>query len=200
NLNKLRHLKFSRSTSALPKTSKVLDLPEGVKQIGGGIGFNYKVPVAARSKASICTNTPQTCHGLFQGRLHRLGIGLLRSPTAVAKAKAKRTLRSLVIPERQEDPRTAFPTDFRGSTWSLFARLESADTATVSSSPISEAEPPTPTTQECNDVHMGVVNEDEGFDEGSVKQEIRAGDDSEQMTTLRLVVPSAVKLSVAVEA
>ncbi|KAG6910644.1 hypothetical protein DXG01_009154 [Tephrocybe rancida] len=190
--NLTRFRKLGRSTSTLPRPSKILDLPEGVKQIGGGIGFKYNVPVAAKSKASICTNTPQACHGLFHGRLHGLGLGLLRSPTATAKVKARRTLMSLVIPERRSDERS-FPTEFRGSTWSLVVPLlpdgkglESTGAATASSSPISGADPVTPATLVC-DAATVTTEDEEGLDSESVAPQTGSGD---VQMTLRLVVPT----------
>ncbi|KAF5376979.1 hypothetical protein D9615_007218 [Tricholomella constricta] len=167
------------------------DLPDGVEQIGGGIGFTYNIPVAARSKESICTNTPQTCHGIFQGRLPGLGLGL-RSANSVAKAKARRTLLSLVVPPAQEEPYdSTFPRNYRGSSWSLamplspdLLNIESKSSATASSSPLTEAGPLTPATlaYEEPEVMMG----EQGFEE-RFAHEVKVGDAE---MTLRLVLPS----------
>ncbi|RXW14177.1 hypothetical protein EST38_g11676 [Candolleomyces aberdarensis] len=45
-----------------------LDLPVGLEQIGSGIGFSYNLPPAIRSKASICSATPRSCHNIFGTR------------------------------------------------------------------------------------------------------------------------------------
>ncbi|KAG6902005.1 hypothetical protein C0995_005652 [Termitomyces sp. Mi166 len=194
NLTKLR--KFGRSTSALPRPSPILDLPEGIKQIGGGIGFKYNVPAAARSRVSICTNTPQTCHGIFKGRLHGLGIGLLRLPATKAKAKTRCALESLVISTRQDDPQV-FPTEFRGSNWSFVmptsrgSRMESGGTELESAvnSPVSEPAPLTPTTLGCANADVASA-EGENFEENA-EHKTRPSDDA--LMTLRLVVSSGAK-------
>ncbi|KAH0590033.1 hypothetical protein H2248_000212 [Termitomyces sp. 'cryptogamus'] len=182
NLSKLR--KFGRSTSTLSQPSPVLDLPEGIQQIGGGIGFKYEVPAAARSRDSICTNTLQTCHGFFNGRLHGLGIGLWRSPTA--KAKAKRALKRLVISAREDDPQ-AFPTAFRGSNWSLVlpasqkSRVEASSTETAANSLVSEHVLTTTMTLDCANVEVASAKD---VDLESADNEVRTA----ELMTLRLVV------------
>ncbi|KAF8060847.1 kinase-like domain-containing protein [Lyophyllum atratum] len=173
------------------------DLPEGVTQIGSGIGFTYNIPVAVGSGESICSDVPQTCHGMFQGRLPSLGLGLglgSRSTTALAKAKARRTLLSLAIPQTQtqEDmDKAAFPRDFRGSSWSLVtpsllpvSDIESQSAEGALSSPVSDAGPLTPATLVYEEPEVVVIGED-GFKEG-VAQEVKAGDVE---VTLRLVGP-----------
>ncbi|GLB36725.1 hypothetical protein LshimejAT787_0310120 [Lyophyllum shimeji] len=172
-----------------------LVLPEGVTRIGGGIGFTYNIPAAARSSASVCSNTPQTCHAIFQRRLLS-GLGLrlgVRSASALAKAKARRTLLSLAIPEPPEDQTDApFTKDFGGSTWSLVTpsspdvlNIQAGPGETFESSPVSEAGPRTPATLLCEEPEV-VVIEESGFNDGEA-QEVKAGDVD---VTLRLVVPS----------
>ncbi|KAH0590067.1 hypothetical protein H2248_000244 [Termitomyces sp. 'cryptogamus'] len=184
NLSKLR--KFGRSTSTLPQPSPILDLPEGIQQIGGGIGFKYEIPAAARSRDSICTNTPQTCHGFFNGRLHGLGIGLWRSPTVIAKAKAKRALKRLVISAGEDDPQ-AFPTAFRGSNWSLVmpasqkSRVEATSTETAANSPVSEPVLMTTMTLDCAKVDVASATD---VNLESADNEVRVS----ELMTLRLVL------------
>ncbi|KAJ7582496.1 kinase-like domain-containing protein [Mycena floridula] len=52
-----------------------LELPTGIEQIGSGIGFTYSCPAANRSRASICTATPN-CHAGFPGLGLKLGGGI----------------------------------------------------------------------------------------------------------------------------
>ncbi|KAG5642998.1 hypothetical protein DXG03_001775 [Asterophora parasitica] len=185
--NKLR--KKTRSAKPVPLqlknlSSPALDLPEGVKQIGSGIGFTYSMPAAALSKASICTTTPKTCHGYFQGRLPGLGLGLglgLRSANAAAKAKARRTLLDLVITPAKEDI-----CDFRGSSWSLSTPLTPDllhdGPATASSSPLTEVGPLTPAALVYEELGAAMMGE-LGFEESSA-HEVKVGDVD---VTLRLV-------------
>jgi hypothetical protein len=42
------------------------DLPMGIEQRGKGIGFTFMVPAANHSNISICTTTPEACHGFFR--------------------------------------------------------------------------------------------------------------------------------------
>ncbi|KAJ7647786.1 hypothetical protein FB45DRAFT_208820 [Roridomyces roridus] len=72
---KLRKLRRPLSTTFMSKVSEPIpDLPSGLEQIGKGIGFTYKIPVASHSKASICSPAERS----FAGRLFRSGLGLLR--------------------------------------------------------------------------------------------------------------------------
>lgn len=195
NLTKL--CKFGRSTPSLPRSSPVLDLPEGIKQIGGGIGFKYDIPAATQSRVSLCTNTPQTCRGFFNGRLHSLGFGLWRSPTAIAKAKTKRALKDLLNSAREDEP-PAFPTEFRGSNWSLVmpASQESRMSASYSTEsaghpPISEFAPLANATLECVNV-VETLAEQENSEENLEKRVSNA------LMTLRLVASSEAKTKVYV--
>ncbi|KAG6899797.1 hypothetical protein C0993_006847 [Termitomyces sp. T159_Od127] len=183
--------KLGRSTPSLPRPSPVVDLPEGIKQIGSGIGFKYDVPAATRSRISLGTNTPQTCHGFFNGRLHNLGFGLWRSPTTIAKAKAKRALKSLLISAREDDSQK-FPTEFRGSNWSLVMPASqesrmSTSTELAGNSPISDLAPLTPTTLECADIEAFAEQENS---EKSTEHDNRASD---ALMTLRLVASSELR-------
>jgi len=87
--------------SVLP--GRLAEFPNGVKQMGSGIGFTYNLPQdQTKSKASICTmsNAPLACHGMFQGLGLtglglRLGSGLAASSRGKARDKIRGTLRSL---------------------------------------------------------------------------------------------------------
>ncbi|KAJ7287046.1 hypothetical protein C8J57DRAFT_1495527 [Mycena rebaudengoi] len=73
--NKLRKLRRPISTPLLRKRpDPIPNLPQGLEQIGKGIGYTYKVPPTSCTKASICT----TGNGSAAGRLFRGGFGLLR--------------------------------------------------------------------------------------------------------------------------
>ncbi|KAJ7104578.1 kinase-like domain-containing protein [Mycena crocata] len=76
---KLRKLRRPLSTPLIAKrTEPVLNLPSGLEQIGRGIGFTYKIPIASHSKATICTTTaPSAATKLLRNGLG-LGKGLLR--------------------------------------------------------------------------------------------------------------------------
>ena len=54
------------------------DFPPGIERIGNGIGYTYSLPVANRSKLSICTSAPRPCHGTIwrSSKLSGLGIEL----------------------------------------------------------------------------------------------------------------------------
>ncbi|KAJ7807849.1 hypothetical protein B0H14DRAFT_1529069 [Mycena olivaceomarginata] len=72
--SKLRKLRRPLSTPGLGsrRPEPILNLPRGVEQIGKGIGFTYRMPVASHSKASICTGTPRS----VASKLFRSGLGL----------------------------------------------------------------------------------------------------------------------------
>ena len=77
-----------RSTGALRPSKPVEpipNLPNGIHQLGSGIGFTYNVPTAISSKHSVSSLTPANCfHGGFSLNLG-LGIGNL---TRKAKQKS----------------------------------------------------------------------------------------------------------------
>ena len=54
------------------------DFPPGIERIGNGIGYTCSLPAANRSKLSICSSAPRSCHGMFwrSSKLSGLGIGL----------------------------------------------------------------------------------------------------------------------------
>jgi hypothetical protein len=77
-----------RSTGALrpPKpVEPIPNLPNGIHQVGSGIGFTYNMPAAISSKLSVSSFTPANCfHGGFSLNLG-LGIGNI---TRKAKQKS----------------------------------------------------------------------------------------------------------------
>ncbi|KAJ3804772.1 kinase-like domain-containing protein [Lentinula aff. lateritia] len=85
--NKLRKLRRPKSTPAFTHPDVIMksgskideyELPNGIKQIGSGIGFTYTVPAAARSKSSICTPTsvPRRSHSILPSIGVGIGLGL----------------------------------------------------------------------------------------------------------------------------
>ncbi|KAJ7503096.1 kinase-like domain-containing protein [Mycena galericulata] len=93
--NKLRKLRRPLSTPLLSKRSEpILNLPSGVEQIGKGIGFTYKMPVASHSKASICTTAAPSAASKFL----RGGLGLGR---VLRKAKSQPKFSSAGGPDRR---------------------------------------------------------------------------------------------------
>ncbi|KAL0955961.1 hypothetical protein HGRIS_002143 [Hohenbuehelia grisea] len=74
--------RYADTTSPMPtlalntqqSSQSQLKLPQGVEQIGQGIGFTYSTPAAARSKLSLCTNT--SFGGREQTCLFSSGLGL----------------------------------------------------------------------------------------------------------------------------
>ncbi|KAJ6631467.1 hypothetical protein B0H10DRAFT_495560 [Mycena sp. CBHHK59/15] len=81
--NKLRKLRRPLSTPLIGKRPETIaDLPKGVEQIGKGIGFTYKAPVASHSKPSICSTAPSSS---VVGKLLRGGLGLLRQAKSQPK-------------------------------------------------------------------------------------------------------------------
>ena len=69
-----------RSTSALRSSKPVEpipDLPNGIHQLGSGIGFTYNVPTAISSKLSVSSFAPANCQSIFHGGFSlNLGLGL----------------------------------------------------------------------------------------------------------------------------
>jgi len=69
-----------RSTSALRPSKLVepiLNLPNGIHQLGSGIGFTYNVPSAVSSKLSVSSFTPSNCQSIFHGGFSlNLGLGI----------------------------------------------------------------------------------------------------------------------------
>ena len=69
-----------RSTGALRSSKMVepiLDLPNGIHQLGSGIGFTYNVPAAISSKPSVASFTPVNCQSIFRGGFSlNLGLGI----------------------------------------------------------------------------------------------------------------------------
>ena len=69
-----------RSTSAL-RSSKAVEpipnLPNGIHQLGSGIGFTYNVPTGISSKPSVSSFTPANCQSIFRGGFSlNLGLGI----------------------------------------------------------------------------------------------------------------------------
>ena len=69
-----------RSTGAL-RPSKTVEpipnLPNGIHQLGSGIGFTYNVPAAISSKLSVSSFTPVNCQSIFRGGFPlNLGLGI----------------------------------------------------------------------------------------------------------------------------
>ena len=73
------------------------DFPPGIERIGNGIGYTCSLPAANRSKLSICSSAPRSCHGMFwrSPKFSGLGIGLgqltSRRPKASFIKKSMRT-------------------------------------------------------------------------------------------------------------
>ena len=93
-----------RSTGAL-RPSKTVEpipnLPNGIHQLGSGIGFTYNVPDAISSKPSVSSFTPANCQSIFRGGFSLnfgLGIGNL-----TRKAKQKSIHLSQIQPFGETD-------------------------------------------------------------------------------------------------
>jgi hypothetical protein len=181
--NKLRKKCRPTSRVSLSHEQRQLELPTGVEKIGSGIGFTYTLPAAARSKASICSNVPPTCHNMLQARIPVFTLGL-RLANELCKTMTKSKTRRIPTHEDRNSSET-FTQDLR---WSLVLPIDPLSTLASnsnSSSPMSEAGPFTPDTvgfEEC-----GVVMK--GFEDG-VALEVREGD---PVSTLRLVSPAMVQ-------
>lgn len=69
-----------RSTGALRPSKPVepiLNLPNGIHQLGSGISFTYNVPTALSSKLSVSSFAPANCQSIFHGGFSlNLGLGL----------------------------------------------------------------------------------------------------------------------------
>ena len=92
-----------------PQESPMLDLPTGIVQTGHGIGFTYSLGPATLSKASICSTTPRTCHGLS-----------LKGFPKLARKTKRRVAPELASLETDDDREmAAVMKEIYGSTWSL---------------------------------------------------------------------------------
>jgi hypothetical protein len=92
-----------------PQDSPTLDLPTGIIQTGQGIGFTYSLGSATLSKASICSTTPRSCHGLSWKGFPRL-----------ARKRVGRVSAGPIPEETDEDQEmVAVMKEIYGSTWSL---------------------------------------------------------------------------------
>lgn len=185
-----------KPSNGLPLSREIQKPPgvhfsQDIKQIGSGIGFTYTMPVATLSKASICTTTPRSCHGMFHGRVSGLG---LRLPFGSSKTKVKgRRAPPSLTASRNQDDNDGSPTfmqDFGGSSWSLVSPamlppshdVESPRLTTTSISPISDAGPLTPEGVDYE------LSENGGL-EDKVAHEAKDGDPG---TTLRLISPLGI--------
>ncbi|KAF8627280.1 hypothetical protein AX17_006325 [Amanita inopinata Kibby_2008] len=74
-----------------------LAFPPGIERIGNGIGYTYTyaLPAASRSKSSICSSVPRSCHGMFHGGSSKfslgLGLGIGSGQAGLRKVKTKST-------------------------------------------------------------------------------------------------------------
>lgn len=183
--SRLRRRILSSSTLCLPKRATQplpLDLPNGLEQIGSGIGFTYTLPTANRSKASICSTTPRNCHA----GLSRLGLNL-----------ALRIKKRPALPQR---PALDFDSNaYTSSGWNIMFPLGSPQNVNYDSpltgsdrtaldSPLSEPGPLTPTvpTSESQEPTVRIVSDVDGGGLGAAKS---VGGDV-RFRTLRLVSPS----------
>jgi len=198
--NKLRKKLRPMSTALFTQSDPPsVELPTGIEQIGSGIGYIYNMPTAAHSKASICTTTPRTCHGMFHGGFPALGLGL--GLHGIRKGKAKRcaldqefgTQISNVSGKQEEPEDAVFMRNIYGSSWSLGLSLSptvnhaSPIAHTPANSPISDAGPLTPETIIFR-TPEAILN----FKESEVMTTREAKSD-DPTTTLRLVSPAGLR-------
>jgi hypothetical protein len=156
----------------VPQDSPRLDLPTGIVQTGQGIGFTYSLGSAALSKASICSTTPRSCHGL----------SLKTFPRLTGKRKQRGSQRSVgrISSEAEDQEMVAVMKEIYGSTWSLgmsAVDLSQPLVYTTTSSPLSSTLSPGLLTPEAP--------------EFAEADEAVAGDPD---STLRLVSPSSLPL------
>ncbi|KAJ3899440.1 kinase-like domain-containing protein [Lentinula edodes] len=99
--NKLRKLRRPKSTPAFTHPDVIMksgtkideyELPNGIKQIGSGIGFTYTVPAAAKSKSSICTPTsvPRRSHSIMPSIGVGIGLGLRNFGGGILRTRLRR--------------------------------------------------------------------------------------------------------------
>ncbi|KAF8168459.1 hypothetical protein B0H34DRAFT_855162 [Crassisporium funariophilum] len=156
----------TRSTGALRSSrpaEPIPDLPNGIHQMGSGIGFTHNLPTAMTSKLSLASFTPATCHGMFNGSFSGLNLGLgLGNSSRKTKTKRSDVSQSHIAtttldeelgtgkPSPREVGNRTFVRDmYRTPSWILsppdsvpspMALVTSAD------SPVSDSEPLTPNT------------------------------------------------------
>ncbi|KAL1737876.1 hypothetical protein HDZ31DRAFT_51743, partial [Schizophyllum fasciatum] len=178
-----RLLRAQKSTPTLAQAEVVpIALPEGLQQIGNGIGFTYHVPAAAASKSSIFT----TSRGSVLRRLSDLRVHVPR---------LRRARKKSALAVRSEDPLDRLSIDddqdimdivnvYGESPWSLvpspptssvpFAATLSPDPframSSCASTPLSSSGPLTPQTPYGNamlrgsyDLARGSKNNDDGL-------------------------------------
>lgn len=189
------------------------ELPGGVQQIGGGIGFQYSIsPEVARSRTSVSTTTPRSCHGGMFG--NRFSLSLKSSSRRLAAMGNHSTTPSLVAfpyEEAVSSPVNAF--QFSGTKESnqspgSFAP-DTSRPAIWSGSPVHLAQP----TRLANDVaslrspvHSPSMSSTPGTDGGPFTPTTVACDDDDQGNaleelggkpdiTLRLVPARGLQLS-----
>lgn len=170
---------------------ELLDLPKGIKQIGSGIGFTYALPVAAVSKASICSSAaPTNCHGGFP----TLGLGLGILKPKIKRSGIYRLQETANVNRKSEDA-------FGSSVWSLTLAPGLASPATVNyespvpasdttanNSPLSDVGPLTPGVAAITVSEVGVTDSDHSFWGDARVQDVQ--DVDLNCSTLRLVIPS----------
>ncbi|KAK2459768.1 hypothetical protein APHAL10511_008200 [Amanita phalloides] len=88
-LNKLEQEKSTNKPQPIQEQLEYEDFnfPPGVEKIGNGIGYTYALPAASRSKLSICSSVPRSCHGMFgHSPKFSLGLGLGQMTSRWSKA------------------------------------------------------------------------------------------------------------------
>ncbi|KAF8631356.1 hypothetical protein AX15_002441 [Amanita polypyramis BW_CC] len=85
------------------------NFPPGIERIGNGIGYTYALPAASRSKLSVCSSVPRSCHGMFgYSPKFSLGLGIGMGQATLRRTKAKPAdnikRKSLCTSQKEESP------------------------------------------------------------------------------------------------
>ncbi|KAH9949489.1 kinase-like domain-containing protein [Amylocystis lapponica] len=113
--NKLRKKARPDSTpnSVLIPQSRLV-LPEGIEQIGNGIGYTRRVEPTSYARLSLSTLTPRTCHALFTGGVPKHANARSRVGTAAPAGVAV-----MGSANTSEDQMDAVMHEMYGSAWRL---------------------------------------------------------------------------------
>ena len=235
-----RHLRFNFSTSSFqlrlkrkPRSTgalrdpvpnppqEVANLPNGIHQLGSGIGFTYNMPAQVPSKLSVHSFTPSCGQNFFQGgfsvKNFRRGFGtrkvkaksasnpsvsLMALPPTATEQDSLADSSAKSIGLREAGSGTFIRDMYRTPSWilsppdSLPSPMALVTGICDSASPLTSAEPLTPATlvnvaAESEDEVNICISKDLGLDC------VLDGALSLAGSTLRLVPPSAARLSFA---
>ncbi|OBZ79374.1 Protein kinase DC2 [Grifola frondosa] len=113
---------FGGRQDGMPKSAPVLELPQGVEQIGNGIAYTRRTDLQ-NTRLTMASLTPRTCHAFFSsGRFHGLTPKLNKKKTASdRKDQAQQSKGGAVMNgnDESEDAMDAVMREIYGSNWNV---------------------------------------------------------------------------------